>query len=120
MITAKCNTLECLIGLMSTGFTTLPMVYLTEIINTQELSVVKYMVSTLLGSVSPPYSTQFQANMRALLSIDSCLGAIAAMSSDNSSNIGPFSLNEEKKEKLKYLMETGSEGESKGTTGISE
>lgn len=69
---AKSCCIDCLIALMVTGFTTLPMDFLVKTAPVFEASVTQHMLISLLDAIQAPFSPQFCRSVRTLLALDCC------------------------------------------------
>ena len=61
------DTLECLVYLMGLGFVTSPLAYLVSIVDTLDAALVRFLVLTIVSSVTGPYSKTFLELICALL-----------------------------------------------------
>jgi TH1 protein len=66
---ASKSCIDCLVGLMATGFTILPMEFLINISPKLESSVVEHMFVCLQEAVQPPFSVDFHQSWRILQNI---------------------------------------------------
>ena len=70
VLRAKCDTSDCMVDVMATGYTILPMKFFLEIISDQESLVVKYIIESILNSIQPPTSKNFRVCLQTLLAMD--------------------------------------------------
>jgi len=69
--------MECIIYMMSLGYTLAPLQFIIDSIETLDLDIVRFVVSTLLSGVKHPFSTIFLMKMHSLLSRDSVMKALS-------------------------------------------
>ena len=69
---AKCDILDCMIDIMVTGYTLVPMQFFSEIISDQESTTVRYLLQSIIDSIETPLSASFRTSLQDLFGIGVC------------------------------------------------
>ena len=64
--------LDCMMDVLVTGHSVLPMKFFQEIIPDQDIERVKYIIQSILDSVEPPISPTFRVCLQNLFGMDAC------------------------------------------------
>jgi len=78
LISVQKDAVQCLVHLIGTGYTMMPMGYLCSNVDNFDAVMVRHMLHSLLSSLQPPFSTAFVSKMAELLSANSVKKAIAS------------------------------------------
>ena len=78
--------LDCIINLMAAGYAIQTLNYLTSLASTFDVEILSHFIISLMTSIEPPYSFEFQRSISAYLNLDCNKKALADIYSPTSSH----------------------------------